>query len=227
MNFAEELRNLDKNNPGSWPWPFKIGALILIFIIIVGLAVFFLFQDQQTAFEQEVAKVEEKKKVFTEKAKLAVNLEAYQTQRADIEQAFGTLLKKLPTKSEMDALIIDINQAGLGRGLTFELFQPATAEKLTEFYAELPISLAVTGNYHDLGAFASDVSRLPRIVTLTDFVILASKDQAGKDQGRLKMTAQAKTYRYLDPEEINKQRKVTKDATAAAKPAAAPAKGAK
>ncbi len=222
MNFAEEFRNLDKNNPGNWPWPFKIGALALIFVVLVGLAVFFVFKDQQEAFEQEQAKVEQKKTIFVEKAKLAVNLEAYQTQRADIEQAFGALLKKLPTKSEMDALIIDINQAGLGRGLTFELFQPATAEKLTEFYAELPISLAVTGNYHDLGAFASDVSRLPRIVTLTDFVILTGKD-GSKDTGLLKMTAQAKTYRYLDPEEINKQRKVTKDANAKA----APAKGAK
>ncbi len=225
MNFAEEFRNLDKNNPGNWPWPFKIGALALIFVLIIGLSVFFIFKDQQEAFEKEQAKVEQQKTVFVEKAKLAVNLEAYQTQRADIEQAFGTLLKKLPTKSEMDALIIDINQAGLGRGLTFELFQPATAEKLTEFYAELPISLAVTGNYHDLGAFASDVSRLPRIVTLTDFVILSSKDP-GKDIGLLKMTAQAKTYRYLDPEEINKQRKVSKDAKAAATPAA-PAKGGK
>jgi type IV pilus assembly protein PilO len=223
MNFAEEFRNLDKNNPGNWPWPFKIGALALIFVVLIGLAVFFVFKDQQEAFEQEQAKVEQKKTVFVEKAKLAVNLEAYQTQRADIEQAFGALLKKLPTKSEMDALIIDINQAGLGRGLTFELFQPAVAEKLTEFYAELPISLAVTGNYHDLGAFASDVSRLPRIVTLTDFVILTGKD-GGKDTGLLKMTAQAKTYRYLDPEEINKQRKVVKDAKA---PPAAPAKGGK
>ena len=218
MNFAEEFRNLDKNNPGNWPWPFKIGALMIMFVVIIGLAVFFIFKDQQEAFEQEQAKVEQKKTVFVEKAKLAVNLEAYQTQRADIEQAFGTLLKKLPTKSEMDALIIDINQAGLGRGLTFELFQPATAEKLTEFYAELPISLAVTGNYHDLGAFASDVSRLPRIVTLTDFTIVAGKDVTNSI-GSLKMTAQAKTYRYLDPEEINKQRKVTKDAKAAAAPA--------
>lgn len=225
MNFAEEFRNLDKNNPGNWPWPFKIGALVLMFVLIIGLAVFFIFKDQQEAFEQELAKVEQKKTIFVEKAKLAVNLEAYQTQRTDIEQAFGTLLKKLPTKSEMDALIIDINQAGLGRGLTFELFQPATAEKLTEFYAELPISLAVTGNYHDLGAFASDVSRLPRIVTLTDFVILSSKDP-GKDVGLLKMTAQAKTYRYLDPEEINKQRKVSKDTKAVAAPAV-PAKGSK
>ena len=191
---------------------------MIMFVVIIGLAVFFIFKDQQEAFEHEQAKVEQKKTVFVEKAKLAVNLEAYQTQRADIEQAFGTLLKKLPTKSEMDALIIDINQAGLGRGLTFELFQPATAEKLTEFYAELPISLAVTGNYHDLGAFASDVSRLPRIVTLTDFTIVAGKDVTNSI-GSLKMTAQAKTYRYLDPEEINKQRKVTKDAKAAAAPA--------
>jgi type IV pilus assembly protein PilO len=129
-----------------------------------------------------------------------VNLEAYKQQRVEIEQAFGALLKQLPNKSEMDALLIDINQAGLGRGLAFELFRPAEKENFTEFYAELPVNIKVTGNYHDLGAFASDVAKMPRIVLLTDLKIDPPKD------GTLTMEAVAKTYRYLDEEEIAKQR---------------------
>ena len=129
--------------------------------------------------------------------------------RAEIEQAFGALLKQLPTKSEVDALIIDINQAGLGRGLQFDLFKPTPTENFTEFYAERPISLKVTGNYHDLGAFASDISKLPRIVLLNELKIDTLKD------GVLSMEATAKTYRYLDQDEIESQRKVAKDASKA------------
>jgi len=142
-----------------------------------------------------------------------VNLEAYKQQRAEIEQAFGALLKQLPNKSEMDALLIDINQAGLGRGLQFELFKPAATENLTEFYAELPVAIKVTGNYHDLGAFASDVAKMPRIVLLTDLKV----DPPNKE-GLLSMEAVAKTYRYLDEEEVGKQRKAAKDKKAGAKP---------
>jgi type IV pilus assembly protein PilO len=144
--------------------------------------------------------VEKQKVTFLEKKKLAVNLEAYKQQRVEIEQAFGALLKQLPNKSEMDALLIDINQAGLGRGLAFELFKPAEKENFTEFYAELPVSIKVTGQYHDLGAFASDVAKMPRIVLLTDLKIDPPKD------GTLTMEAVAKTYRYLDEEEVAKQR---------------------
>ena len=133
-----------------------------------------------------------------------MNLEAYKQQRVEIEQAFGALLKQLPNKSEMDALLIDINQAGLGRGLAFDLFKPAEKENFTEFYAELPVNIKVTGNYHDLGAFASDVAKMPRIVLLTDLKIDPPKD------GLLSMEAVAKTYRYLDAEEIAKQRQATK-----------------
>ena len=116
------------------------------------------------------------------------------------------MLKQLPTKSEVDALIIDINQAGLGRGLQFDLFRPSQTENFTEFYAERPINLKVTGNYHDLGAFASDVSKLPRIVLLNDLKVDNLKD------GALAMEAVAKTYRYLDPDEIAAQRKSARDA---------------
>ena len=158
--------------------------------------------------EKGRADVAKQKEVFLEKKKLAVNLEAYKQQRAEIEQSFGALLKQLPNKSEMDALLIDINQAGLGRGLAFELFKPAEKENFTEFYAELPVNIKVTGNYHDLGAFASDVAKMPRIVLLTDLKLDPPKD------GVLSMEAVAKTYRYLDEEEVAKQRKSAKDKAA-------------
>lgn len=207
--WIEELKQLDPKNPGNWPWPFKAAALLGLFAAIIVGAWFALFSAQREELDREEKKETELKNTFLEKKKLAVNLEAYQQQRAEIEQSFGALLKQLPTKSEIEALIIDINQAGLGRGLQFELFKPAPNENFTEFYAEKPVDLKVTGNYHDLGAFASDVSKLPRIVLLNDLKIDTMKD------GLLSMEAKAKTYRYLDPEEIAAQRKTTK---AAAKP---------
>src|SRR6185295_15383394 len=154
--WLEELKQLDTKNPGNWPWPFKIAAFILIFALILVGAYFGIYQSQREKIDAEERKETELKTTFLEKKKLAVNLEAYQQQRAEIEQSFGALLKQLPTRSEMDALLIDINQAGLGRGLQFDLFRPAEKETTTEFYAERPINLKVVGNYHDLGAFASD-----------------------------------------------------------------------
>ena len=213
MNFIEELKALDTKQPGNWPWFAKIGAFVLIFIAIQVGFYFALWQDQQASIEKGQQDVAKQKDTFLEKKKLAVNLEAYKQQRAEIEQSFGALLKQLPNKSEMDALLIDINQAGLGRGLQFELFKPATTENLTEFYAELPVNLKVTGNYHDLGAFASDVAKMPRIVLLTDLKV----DPPNKE-GLLSMEAVAKTYRYLDEEEVAKQRKSSKDKKAGGKP---------
>ena len=205
-----ELKQLDLKNPGGWPWLFKIIAMALIFVLILFAGYFLSFQSQLENLEKEEKKEVDHKTVFVEKKKLAINLEAYQQQRAEIEQSFGALLKQLPTRSEMDALLIDINQAGLGRGLQFDLFKPAATENLTEFYAERPINLKVNGNYHDLGAFASDISKLPRIVLLNDLNILAGKD------GVLAMDAVAKTYRYLDPEEVAAQRKSAKGTPAKA-----------
>jgi type IV pilus assembly protein PilO len=205
MNLVEELRQLDPKQPGNWPWPVKAGAFVLIFFAIQGLAGFFLWKDQSDAIEKGHQDVDKQKETFIEKKKLAVNLDAYKQQRAEIEQSFGALLKQLPNKSEMDALLIDINQAGLGRGLAFDLFKPAATENFTEFYAELPVSIRVTGNYHDLGAFASDVAKMPRIVLLTDL-----KLDPPNPNGQLTMEAVAKTYRYLDEEEVAKQRKDTK-----------------
>ncbi len=212
--WIEELKQLDPKNPGNWPWLFKVGAFILLFAGIFVGAWFLLFDAQRAELDKEEKKETDLKTTFLEKKKLAVNLEAYQQQRADIEQSFGALLKQLPTKSEIEALIIDINSAGLGRGLQFELFKPAQNEVFTEFYAEKPVDLKVTGNYHDLGAFASDVSKLPRIVLLNDLKIENIRD------GLLSMEAKAKTYRYLDPEEIASQRKTAAGAKAggAAKP---------
>jgi type IV pilus assembly protein PilO len=203
--FLEDLKNLDPRNPGNWPWPVKILTFVAIFAIILIAAYFILFQGQQDDIGREEKKEQELRGTFIEKQKLAVNLEAYQQQRNEIEASFGALLKQLPTKSEVDALIIDINQAGLGRGLQFELFKPNQTENLTEFYAERPINLKVVGNYHDLGAFASDVAKLPRIVLLNDLKVDNVKD------GQLSMEAVAKTYRYLDPEETAAQRKALKD----------------
>ncbi len=206
--WLDELKQLDTKNPGGWPWPFKIAAMVLIFVLILVVGYFVFYQAQIENLGKEEKKEADLKTVFVEKKKLAINLEAYQQQRAEIEQAFGALLKQLPTRSEMDALLIDINQAGLGRGLQFDLFKPAPTENVTEFYAERPISLKVNGNYHDLGAFASDISKLPRIVLLNDLNVVTGKD------GVLSMDAVAKTYRYLDPEEVAAQRKTTKGAPA-------------
>ena len=206
MSLIDDLRTLDPKQPGNWPWAVKVGAFLVIFIIVQVAAYFIFWQGQAEQIEKGRADVAKQKEVFLEKKKLAVNLEAYKQQRAEIEQSFGALLKQLPNKSEMDALLIDINQAGLGRGLAFELFKPADKENFTEFYAELPVNIKVTGQYHDLGAFASDVAKMPRIVLLTDVKLDPPKD------GVLSMEAIAKTYRYLDEEEVAKQRKTTKDA---------------
>jgi type IV pilus assembly protein PilO len=206
MNLIDELRALDPKRPGNWPWLIKAGAFIVLFIAIQVAAYFLLWQAQTERIEQGRQDVAKQKETFLEKKRLAVNLESYKQQRQEIEQAFGALLKQLPNKSEMDALLIDINQAGLGRGLAFELFKPSEKENFTEFYAELPVNIKVTGNYHDLGAFASDVAKMPRIVLLTDLKLDPPKD------GALAMEAVAKTYRYLDEEEVAKQRKSVKDA---------------
>ena len=215
MNIIQELQSLDPKQPGNWPWPIKLGALVLIFVLLQVAAYFLLWQSQMEQIERGRQEVDKEKQTFLEKKKLAVNLEAYKQQRAEIEQAFGALLKQLPNKSEMDALLIDINQAGLGRGLQFDLFKPAEKENVTEFYAELPVNIKVSGNYHDLGAFASDVAKMPRIVLLTDLKIDPPKD------GNLSMEAVAKTYRYLDEEEVAKQKAAARKPGAPAKPAGA------
>jgi type IV pilus assembly protein PilO len=181
-------------------------VLLVVLGLIVGASYYFDWQDQLTRIQSEKQKEEGLRKTFLEKKSEAINLPAYQKQLEDIEKQFGTLLKQLPGKSEMDALLTDINQAGLGRGLQFELFRPAAAETRKDFYAELPISIKVTGSYHDMGAFASDISKLSRIVTLEN-VALAPAGKSG-----LVMDATAKTFRYLDESEIAQQKKAASPA---------------
>ncbi|MFO1204546.1 MAG: type 4a pilus biogenesis protein PilO [Burkholderiales bacterium] len=204
----DEIRRLNPKDIASWPLVPRLTALVLLLVLSLGAGYWFVWQHQLDELDAAKKKEEELRTTFLEKKKKAINLDAYRKQLADIEQSFGALLKQLPNKSEMDALLTDINQAGLGRGLQFELFRPASQEVTSDFYAELPITLKVSGNYHDIGAFASDVAQLPRIVTLNDLAISAGKD------GALTMDAVAKTYRYLDEEEVARQKKALREKAA-------------
>jgi len=180
----------------------KLGVLFITLVLIIFAGYWFDWKAQIEQIDQEKLKEEGLRKTFLTKKSEAINLPAYQKQLEDIEKQFGALLKQLPGKSEMDALLIDINQAGLGRGLQFELFKPAAQETRRDFYAELPITIKVSGNYHDIGAFASDIGKLSRIVTLENIALGA----AGKG-GVLALDATAKTFRYLDDEELAQQRR--------------------
>ncbi|MCC7082906.1 MAG: type 4a pilus biogenesis protein PilO [Burkholderiales bacterium] len=200
----DDLRRLDPKSIGTWPLGPKLGALVILLLLIVFLSYWFDWQNQMEELDGHRSKEAQLRQTFLDKKKQAINLDAYRKQLDDIEKSFGALLKQLPSKSEMDALLTDINQAGLGRGLQFDLFKPAAAETMSEFYAELPIQLRITGSYHDFGAFATDISRLSRIVTLNDIGLTTGKD------GQLVMDAVAKTYRYLDEEEVARQRKAAK-----------------
>ena len=206
----DDFRRLNFREVGSWPWLPKVIVLVIVLLFIVGLGAFFDWKDQWEslqAAEQEEVKLKEQ---YTQKKAKAINYDLYVQQLAEVEQSFGALVKQLPNRSEIDALLTDINQAGLGRGLQFELFKPAAQERMADFYAELPIAVKITGNYHDMGAFASDVAQLPRIVTLNDVAIT-------NDKGVLTLDAVAKTFRYLDEDELAKQRKAQKDAKEKAK----------
>jgi type IV pilus assembly protein PilO len=206
----DDIRRLNIREAGNWPLLPKIMILGVLFFLIVLAGAFFDWRDQFEALDKAQDEEIKLREAYASKKAKAVNLDLYVQQLKEIEQSFGALLKQLPNKSEMDALLTDINQAGLGRGLQFELFRPATQERMADFYAELPISVRITGNYHDMGAFASDVAQLPRIVTLNDVGIV-------NDKGTLIMEATAKTFRYLDEEEVAKQRKSAKDAKDKAK----------
>ena len=203
----DDIRRLNIRDAGNWPLLPKIVILGVLFLLILAAGAFFDWSDQIEALNKSQDEEVKLREAYASKKAKAVNLDLYVQQLKEIEQSFGALLKQLPNKSEMDALLTDINQAGLGRGLQFELFRPATQERMADFYAELPISVRITGNYHDMGAFASDVAQLPRIVTLNDVGIV-------NDKGTLTMEATAKTFRYLDEEEVAKQRKAAKDAKA-------------
>jgi type IV pilus assembly protein PilO len=204
MMNLDDLKNLNPKTPGAWPWPAKIMAFSVMFLGVVAMGALFDWQDQwenlKTAKEQEATL----KETYLSKKRQAVNLDLIKKQLMETQESFGALLKQLPNKSEMDALLTDINQAGLGRGLQFELFRPGS-ESIQGSFAEQPISIKVTGSYDDLGRFASDISMLPRIVTLNEISI-------APNGGALTMEAIAKTFRYLDEEELAAQKKAAKGA---------------
>jgi type IV pilus assembly protein PilO len=199
----DDLRRLNFRDVGNWPLLPK--TLILVAILAVIVVAGFVLDWREQWDTLELAQVEEGKlkEQYGQKKAKAINFELYVQQLNEVEQSFGALVKQLPNRSEIDALLTDINQAGLGRGLQFELFRPATQERMEDFYAELPIKIKITGSYHDMGAFASDVAQLPRIVTLNDIAI-------ANERGVLSLDAEAKTFRYLDEEEIAKQRAIQK-----------------
>lgn len=199
--YLEQFRQLNPKDPGTWPLMPKVVVLLLILILIPVAGFFLDTQPQLDQLEAGRAQEAKLKADYLNKKQLAINLDLYKQQLREIDTQFGALLKQLPNRSQMDALLVDINQAGLGRGLQFELFRPAQSETSREFYNELPIAVKVTGTYHDMGAFASDVGQLSRIVTLNDVTI-----EAGKD-GNLAMDTTARTFRYLDEEEIAAQRR--------------------
>jgi len=203
-----QFRNLNTRDPGSWPPLPKFALLVALLAAILVVAYFYDWQEQLDALEAGRQQEVQLKDQYKAKKAQAVNLDLHRQQLQEIESSFGALLKQLPNKSQMEALLVDINQAGLGRGLQFELFRPAPQETMKEFYAELPISVRVTGNYHDMGAFASDIGQLPRIVTLNDLNLAVNKD------GNLTLDTTAKTFRYLDEEEIAEQRKAAQAAKA-------------
>jgi type IV pilus assembly protein PilO len=209
MNFnalLEEFKRTNWQDPGTWHAAPKLLVLMAILVAIPVAGYVWDTKGQIEELEAGQAAETKLKADYLNKKRQAVNLDLHRQQLREIDTQFGALLRQLPNRSQMDALLVDINQAGLGRGLQFDLFKPAPNEITREFYAELPIQVKVVGTYHDMGAFASDVGQLSRIVTLNDVQI-----QAGKD-GMLTMDAVARTFRYLDDEELAAQRK-----TAAAK----------
>lgn len=196
---TRQFRNLDTRDPSLWP---PVPKFILCFFIVIGVAValwFVKINEYEQELAGEVAKEQSLRTDYQTKLLKAVSLDALKRQREQIQQYVIQLEKQLPSKAEMAALLSDINQAGLGRSLQFDLFRPGGVVA-KEYYAELPIEIRVTGRYHDMGFFASDIAHLSRIVTLNNIAITPAKDNV------LTMTATARTFRYLDPEEIQAQK---------------------
>ncbi len=203
----EELKNLNPQDPGSWPWVAKLLAFLMVFLVVIAAGVFLFTKDKWNDLQLVQVEEETLKSSFLDKKRQAINLDLIKKQLTETQESLGALLKQLPNKSEMDALLTDINQAGLGRGLQFDLFKPGAESVINGSFAEQPIALKVNGNYDDLGRFASDISMLPRIVTLNEISIAPVS-------GGLVMEAMAKTYRYLDESEVVAQKKASKPAGA-------------
>lgn len=195
-----QFRNLDPKDPSLWPSLPRYALFVAIAAVCVVILWFLWLSTSEEELVAEQAKEVQLRDEYKVKLAKAVNLEALKKQREQVQQYVTQLEKQLPSKAEMDALLSDINQAGLGRSLQFDLFRPGQVV-VKDYYAELPIAVRVTGRYHDIGAFASDIANLSRIVTLNNLAILPGKD------GSLAMDATAKTFRYLDNDEVAAQRK--------------------
>jgi len=194
-----QFQDLQGRQPGQWPLAPRLLCAIGVTALVVGLGYYFYWSDQFAAQEAGKRQEEKLREEYKTKMAQAINLEALKAQKAQVDLYVVRLEKQLPNKSEMYALLSDINQSGVGRGLQFELFKPGQ-EVVRDYYAELPINIKVTGRYHDMGAFAADMANLPRIVTLNNLTLQATKD------GGMGMEAVAKTFRYLDQEELAAQR---------------------
>lgn len=202
MKLIEDLKNINPKMPGSWPLPIKLGALALMLLGVIAAGAVLDWQDELSKLSTIREEENKLKEEYLYKKRQALNLDLIKKQLIETQQSFGALLKQLPTKSEMAALLTDINQSGLGRGLQFELFKPGL-EVATGVFTEQPINLKVTGTYDDLGKFASDIAMMPRIVTLNEISIAQAKDGQ-----MLSLEATAKTYRYLDEDELSAQKKL-------------------
>ena len=197
MNVVEELKSLDVNDIGRWPFAFRASVIAIVFVVVLGMGVYWLIIEDKAPALQRVQEEEETLKVsFENKQKKAANYDAYKAQLADMEQSFGTMLRQLPGKTEIPSLIVDISQTGLAAGLNEKLFQPL-AEVPKDFYAEKPITISLSGGYHEIANFVSGIAALPRIVTLHD-INITPDGQDNYDQLTIQVTA--KTYRYLEEE---------------------------
>lgn len=211
FDIAAQFQNLNGRHPGQWPLLPRVLCGVGVLTAVLALGWFFYWDAQLEDLSQGERREQELREAFKSKVQQAVNLDALRKQKEQVGEYVATLEKQLPSKAEMDALLSDINQAGLGRGLQFELFKPGQGV-VKDYYAELPIDIKITGNYHDVAAFTSDIANLPRIVTLNNLSLAT-----GKDNNMLSMEAVAKTFRYLDKEELAAQRKAEADAKKGAK----------
>jgi type IV pilus assembly protein PilO len=200
MSILDDIKSLDPNDPGRWPLPVRVGCVALCFVVLAAASFwYFVWSEQKPKLEAATQEELTLRSTFKSKHSKAVNLEVYQQQLADIERSFGALLRQLPGKTEVQSLLIDISQVGVGAGLEEKLFQPAANEIAKDFYAELPIKIHLTGSYHQMGEFISGIAALPRIVTLHDITIKPdNKDMY--DMLSIELTA--KTFRYLDDDEV-------------------------
>lgn len=208
-----DFQNLNPKDVGAWPAAPRVTILLALFVAIMLAGWWFVWVDQLDMLEKKQQTELKLRDEFVAKKKEAVNLDLYVQQLNEIDRSFGALLKQLPNKAEVESLLVEINQAGMGRGLQFDLFKPGV-EQVKDFYAELPINVRLTGSYHDFGAFAGDIGKLSRIVTLNNVSIVANPQ--AKD-GSLVMDAVTKTFRYLDEEELAAKKKAAQAAKGAKK----------